>query len=118
MADYCRKNAIQLVYAGDNDAAGEKLRAALDEVTGYRVKQPPKEYKDWGDFLEATDVETVQNYCMEELFGPTVVDDIPPTIADKWADAKITTAPPDLFENNVAVPQDRKEQSGTATVLF
>ena len=65
---FCKKEGIQLVYAGDNDAAGDKLRDALDEVTSYRVKQPPKKYKDWGDFLVATDLETVQNYCFEELF--------------------------------------------------
>lgn len=65
---YCKENNISVIYAGDNDEAGNKLRDALDEIMPYRVKQPPKKYKDWGDFLVAEGVETVQNYCFEELF--------------------------------------------------
>lgn len=68
MAGWCSQNGIKLVYAGDNDAAGDKLREALDEVCSYRVKQPPKKYKDWGDFLVAEGFETVNKYCFEELF--------------------------------------------------
>lgn len=68
LAHYCDKNAIELVYAGDNDAAGDKVRESLDEAgVGYRVKQPPKIYKDWGDFLEAQGIEAVQEYCFPEL---------------------------------------------------
>ena len=67
LAHYCKKNAIQVVYAGDNDIAGDKLREALEDVMSYRECQPPKEYKDWGDFLVATDMETVQDYCFREL---------------------------------------------------
>lgn len=66
LANYCKENGIQLVYAGDNDAAGDKLREALDEIMSYRVKQPPK-YKDWGEFLEAEGVEAIQDYCFPEL---------------------------------------------------
>lgn len=68
MAQYCRENAIQLIYAGDNDAAGDKLREALDEIMPYRVKQVPPKYNDWGDFLEAEGVEKVQEYAFQELF--------------------------------------------------
>jgi hypothetical protein len=53
MATYCKENGIELVYAGDNDDAGNKLREALDSVMPYRVKQPPTKYKDWGEFFEA-----------------------------------------------------------------
>jgi hypothetical protein len=67
LADYCTKNAIQLIYAGDNDAAGEKLREALDEVTAYRVCQPPKQYKDWGDFIVVEGALAVQRVCFKEL---------------------------------------------------
>lgn len=73
MSMYCQENGLELTYAGDNDSAGDKLREALDEIgIGYRVKQPPKEYKDWGDYLEATNMETVQNYCFKELFPEQV----------------------------------------------
>lgn len=69
MADYCTKNDIELVYAGDNDDAGDKLRQALDEVATYRVWQPPKEYKDWGKFFEAKGIDAVRDYCFKELGG-------------------------------------------------
>lgn len=68
MAGYCRENGIELVYAGDNDAAGEKLREALDEVMAYRVKQARSPYKDWGEMLEAEGIESIQDYCYPELF--------------------------------------------------
>lgn len=67
LAKYCDQQGIELVYAGDNDEAGDKLREALEEVTSYRVKQPPKKYKDWGDFLVAEGFERVHDYCAEEL---------------------------------------------------
>lgn len=70
MATHCKENGIQLIYAGDNDSAGDKLKDALDEVMSYRVKQPPKDYKDWGDFFEAKGYEAVQDYCNQELFPP------------------------------------------------
>ena len=70
MSVWCHENAVQLVYAGDNDMAGSKLREAIEQVNvPFRVKQPPKEYKDWGDFLVGEDMETVQEYAFEELFG-------------------------------------------------
>lgn len=118
MADYCRKNAIELIYAGDNDAAGEKLREALDEVTSYRVKQPPKEYKDWGDFLVGAGIEVLGEFCMEELFGKPIEDAVPEEIAAVFPGAE---------EVNLDVPdfggvgsQESKEQSGEPkpTVLF
>lgn len=67
MSVFCMENAIQVIYAGDNDEAGDKLKEALDSVMSYRVKQPPKKYKDWGDFFEAEGLEAVQDYCNEEL---------------------------------------------------
>lgn len=68
MATWCRDNDILIVYAGDNDAAGQKLRDALDEVAPYRVRQPREPYKDWGDMFEAEGFESVTNYCFKELF--------------------------------------------------
>lgn len=68
MAVYCTKNDQTLVYGGDNDLPGEKLREALDEVAPYRVKQPPEKYKDWGEFFEAEGQLAIQTYCFEELF--------------------------------------------------
>ena len=78
MAGWCSENDIRLVYAGDNDEAGDKLKAALSEVTAYRVKQPPKQYKDWGDFFVAEGFEKVHDYCVPELgLAPAFEDDAP-----------------------------------------
>lgn len=102
LAGYCKQNGIELVFAGDNDAAGLKLRQALDEVMAYRVKQPPTEYKDWGEFLEATDIETITNYCFEELFGKELLVEIPINITEIFPDAEIIIG---------AEPFERKELS-------
>lgn len=72
LAGYCKDHAIEMVYAGDNDAAGDKLREALDEAGAhYRVHQPPKDYKDWGDFLVAKGFDEVMEYAQRELFEQT-----------------------------------------------
>lgn len=68
MATWCKENDVELVYAGDNDAAGEKLREALDQVTSYRVRQPRQPNKDWGDMFEAEGIKSVINWCHVELF--------------------------------------------------
>lgn len=68
LAGYCKENGIQLVFAGDNDSAGEKLREALDGLIPYRVKQARTPYKDWGEMFEAEGIDSVRNYCFEELF--------------------------------------------------
>lgn len=68
LAGYCKENDIELVFAGDNDSAGLKLRDAIDEVMPYRVKQARHPYKDWGEMLEAEGVESIQNYCWPEIF--------------------------------------------------
>lgn len=67
-ARYCVRQRIKVVYAGDNDTAGNALLAALDETAGYRLHQPPKKYKDWGDFFQAEGQMAVFNYCKAELF--------------------------------------------------
>jgi hypothetical protein len=67
LAGYCVQNKIDLVYAGDNDDAGDKLRDALDEVTGYRVLQPRHPYKDWGEMFEAEGIESIVAYTSKEL---------------------------------------------------
>jgi hypothetical protein len=60
---------ISLVYAGDNDEAGSALVEAL-EASGvhYRVRQPPAEYKDWGDFYVADGDWAVLTWCKPYLF--------------------------------------------------
>lgn len=63
LAKYAKEHNISIVYAGDNDKAGEQMREALDEVMSYEVCQPPFEYKDWGDFLVATNRQTVIDWC-------------------------------------------------------
>jgi hypothetical protein len=67
MAAWCKENRVTIVYAGDNDEAGDKLKDALSSVMSYRVKQPRHPYKDWGEMFEAEGLESVQNYCFDEL---------------------------------------------------
>ncbi len=69
LAIFCKANGIELVYGGDNDDAGDMLRHALDDVMPYRTCQPPKEFKDWGEFFEATNQETVMQHCLTELMA-------------------------------------------------
>lgn len=68
MAKWAAENGIEIVYAGDNDAAGDKVREALDQVTSYRVRQPRQPNKDWGDMFEAEGAKSVINWCHVELF--------------------------------------------------
>lgn len=68
MAAWCSQNGVKIVYAGDRDAAGDKLKDALDEITTYRVRQPREPYKDWGEMFEAEGLKSVQNWCFAELF--------------------------------------------------
>lgn len=63
---YANAHGIRLVYAGDNDEAGDKLREAIDTIAHYRVCQPPTSYKDWSDFYQAEGYETVFDHAMKE----------------------------------------------------
>lgn len=65
---YAKQAGIRLIYAGDNDEAGDRLREALDEVCYYRKYQPPKEYKDWGDMFAALGFEKTYDYAAKGLF--------------------------------------------------
>lgn len=69
LGTYANTNGIRLIYAGDNDDAGDKLREALDEVAHYRVCQPPEPYKDWGEFFAAVGYEEVSDYANGVLCG-------------------------------------------------
>ena len=90
LAGFCDKNGIELIFSGDNDSAGLKLAEALDEAGfGYRVCQPPKEYKDWGEFFEATDAETIQDYCFNELFDEVQPEDDLSRIQAVYPDARL-----------------------------
>jgi hypothetical protein len=77
MALWCKTKNITIIYAGDNDKAGDQLKDALNEVSSYRIKQPPHEFKDWGDFLIGTNLETVIDYCNEEL-NPFILPPLTP----------------------------------------
>lgn len=70
MGHWCAENGIQIIYAGDNDEAGDKLKEALADVMPFRSKQPPKEYKDWGDFFVAKGAEAIIDWCAPELGLP------------------------------------------------
>lgn len=82
LAKWAVANHVRLVYAGDNDEAGNKLREALDEVMSYRTCQPPRGHKDWADFLSAEGIEAVTAYCRRVL-GPMPRDF---AIPDNWDD--------------------------------
>lgn len=132
MAQFCKVNNIQVIYAGDNDEAGDKLKEALDTVMSYRIKQPPKKYKDWGDFFEAEGFEAVNNYCNEELFPPDPARfGEPVTIeeaqqefvvsADKSENASIFDTIDKIFPGAEIIedPRESKEQSkGSSSVLY
>lgn len=111
LAKHCKEKGITLVYAGDNDEAGDKLREALDSVSSYRLKQPPKAYKDWGDFLVAEGVEAVSDYCMPELFPPTIEED------ESGID-KVLEVFPGAKVLKVADSGESKEQSPEPATLF
>lgn len=66
---WCKANNVKPVYAGDNDEAGDKLKAVMDEIMPYRVWQPPKQFKDWGEMLEKAGFEAVVEYGNKELYA-------------------------------------------------
>lgn len=112
LSTFCQKTAqrgsIELIYAGDNDEAGNKLREALDETgCAYRICQPPKHYKDWGDFLVAEGLEKVQDYCFAELID-AVAESY--KILDIFPGAKIL--------NIVGSPKTEELSAGEPTGLF
>lgn len=89
MAAHCKAEGIELIYAGDNDEAGDKLKEALDTVMPYRLKQPRNPYKDWGEMFEAEGQQSVTDYCFAELFGPTYTPDPVLTAVQKvWPGAE------------------------------
>jgi len=120
MAGWCKENGIKIVYAGDNDEAGDKLKEALDSVMPYRVKQPPKKYKDWGDFFIAEGHQAVQDYCLEEL-NPQDRFVLPveePEVPDNWKELNDVDKVMSLFPGaeqlelvNDPVDNKSKEQS-------
>jgi hypothetical protein len=87
LADFCKKHGITIIYGGDNDAAGNKLLAALENRVQFRMGQPPKIFKDWGDMLLAKGLEAVSTlvcrlcgeYCQPEkkLLATPKLEDIP-----------------------------------------
>lgn len=116
MATYCKEKGIRLVYAGDNDAAGDKLKEALDEVMPYRCKQPPTKYKDWGDFFVAEGFEAVNDYCFRELFPQQYIEEVPDDGLDTIRE---------VFGNDIKVLKTKnadsaesKEQSAEPATLF
>lgn len=110
MALYCKNNQIELVYAGDNDAAGDKLRDALEEVTSYRACQPPEKYKDWGDFFEAEGFEAVNTYCERELY--------PDNFKHELSDVeKVKEVFPGAVELKIEGSPDGKEPVGEPRLL-
>jgi hypothetical protein len=112
MATFAIQNGIELVYAGDNDEAGDKLKDALDMTAPYRLKQPPKEYKDWGDFLVGAGRDAVVEYTHRELYPkPINMTDtrIPMGIRELWPDARVVYDGNDFTKKEE--PVERKEQS-------
>ena len=125
MAGWCSENNVKLVYAGDNDPAGDKLRDALDEVMSYRVRQPRHPYKDWGEMFEAEGQKSVINYCHQELYpgeevpfpeiepGYKKPEEVPkPEGWEKMSDVeKVQAIIPGSVELKIVGGDDRKKQS-------
>ena len=82
VGEYCKQSGIKLVYAGDNDQAGDKLLESLDNTCDYRVLKPPKKYKDWSDFYQAEGMDAVSDYCMPEMFESMPTGLTKPTVVD------------------------------------
>jgi len=93
LAGWCSENGIQLVYAGDNDDAGDKLKDALASVMAFRTCQPPKQYKDWGDFFVAEGVDAVTARTNPELgivtYEPTENDPQTQAVLDIFPGATV-----------------------------
>ena len=133
MAGWCSENGVKLVYGGDNDAAGDKLKDALDQVMSYRVKQPRAPYKDWGEMFEAEGIKSVVNYTHPELFPgsevpfPEIEPGYKPPFKkpDNWNELsdveKVQAIIPGSIELEITGNRDEKEQPETPpepTVLF
>lgn len=130
LAGYCKQNGITIVFAGDNDSAGSKLREALDEVTTYRVKQPPTKYKDWGEFFEAEGVEAIQAYCFPELgLQASITPDVtaefkqeypstPEEVRTSLENVKSVFPGASKFEVVTDPPQSKELSGGSAPALF
>ena len=88
LAAWCKAHNARIIYAGDNDEAGNKLKDALtDAGMPFRRKQPRKPYKDWGEMIEAEGPESVSDYCFEELFPaglPGTVVTLPEPVRDEF----------------------------------
>lgn len=68
MVVWAHEQGIQVVYAGDRDVAGDKLREVIDELgIPYRVKQCRDPYKDYGEMYEAEGLDSVTDYTMREI---------------------------------------------------
>lgn len=67
LVKYCQEHNVRLIYAGDNDEAGDKLKDALGELMPYRNRQPPKKYKDYGEMFEKGGFDEVYNWTHPEL---------------------------------------------------
>lgn len=122
MAAYCQQNGITIVFAGDNDSAGSKVREALDSVGPYRVKQPPPKYKDWADFYEAEGVEVLQDYCMTELMPKKLPASIQSEVTAEEVSSELENVQ-QVFPEAVQVPliddtPKSKELSGVPNVLY
>ena len=62
-AKYCKEHHIRIVYAGDNDDAGSRVRAVFDNMgMPYRARTAPHPYKDIGDFAKDKGLEAVSQY--------------------------------------------------------
>ena len=62
-AKFCTKHQIRIVYAGDNDDAGSRIRATLDDMgVPYRARTAPHPYKDIGDFARERGLDAVRAY--------------------------------------------------------
>jgi len=68
LCKWLHKRSITVLYAGDNDTAGDKLYNSIQYLIPHEVLKPPAPYKDWGDFFVAEGAANVTDYCAPKTF--------------------------------------------------
>lgn len=86
IAPWLQSHNVKIIFAGDNDTAGNKIRDVLDEVMYYRVRQPKYPYKDWGEMMEQEGMEAVSDYCLSFLLGKPLKEETNETLLTQTND--------------------------------
>jgi hypothetical protein len=118
LATWCADNDVTIIYAGDNDKAGDALKQALiDGNFAYRRRQPREPYKDWGDMFEAEGLESIHEYCLDWLNPKVVVEKPVESVEKPMTDIEHVQAvfpgavQLKLTDNKIAVPKEQPKDT-------